>query len=613
MDIINFSNVKLTDGFLKQVYDRNKNVSIPAVYARFKETGRIDAFKCEYDGENGIRPHVFWDSDVAKWIESVAYLIKNGETVPELEEKADLIIDDMANSMAEDGYYNCYYLTLEKDKRFTNRNNHELYCLGHLIEAAIAYDDATGKSKMLNCVKKYTSLVKKIFMEEKSSAFTTPGHQEIELALIKLYRYTNDPDYLEMAKFFIFNRGCSENDFIPKVNPVNFQSHKKATEQTVAEGHSVRALYMFSAIADLALETNDQALRNQVKTVFDDIVANKMFITGGVGSNSRGESFAHPYYLPNLNAYAETCAGIALAFFAHRLQRLFTNSLYADVIERLLYNGVLSGVDLIGDHFFYENPLELRPELNSLGNMHYPIPQRVKIFSCSCCPPNVNRFFASLGNYFYSFNDKAIYVNQFSSSVSSFSRNGTEVSIKQSTEYPKNGIISISYSGADDTLAIRVPSWSNAYANEKSSDGYLYIPVKNGDVIDLDFQMRVRVLSSNPKVRSNCSKVAVSHGPMIYCLEQHDNPYSLDCIAIDPYSPALGDFSHQFNAFTIKAKGFDLDFEASELYFDFSPTEPKPIDLTLIPYFAFANRSVGEMSVWLPSTFFQKGGANLLF
>lgn len=319
--------VQITDGFWKEKQKMNIAVTIPAVYDRFFETGRIDAFKClwkpEYTGQEGkpIKPHIFWDSDVAKWIESVSYVLMT-ESHPELEEKVESIINNIEKNQWEDGYINSFFTVIEPEHRFTYRDDHELYCCGHLLEAAIAYYEATGKDRFLNIMKKYVDLIYKVFYIEKSAKFATPGHEEIELALVKLYRLTKDKKYLDLASYFVEARGVDRKGDEELRNDLGYsslQDNEQIRETKEASGHAVRASYFYSAVADLALEKNDKELFNVCDRIFDDIVDKKMYITGATGQDYRGEAFTVSYDLPSYTAYAETCASIALALFANRM------------------------------------------------------------------------------------------------------------------------------------------------------------------------------------------------------------------------------------------------------------------------------------------------------
>lgn len=316
-----------------------------------------------------FEPHIFWESDVTKWIEGAAYF-RQKERDAELEARIDALVEDMYHSQEKNGYLNEYFTVVEPEARFTRRTDHELYCAGHLIEGAIAYAEATGKTRLLEVAEKYVALIDRVFRVEHSAAFDTPGHEEIELALVRLYRYAGKKEYLTLASYFIETRGRSTRDTCYEfADQKNMQSHLPVREQKTAEGHSVRALYLYSAMADIAMETKDQELLDACKTLFENITQKRMYITGGIGSTNRGESFTFDYDLPEYTAYSETCASIALAMFCRRMWMLDPDARYADCAERAIYNTVLSGVSLSGDRFFYENPLAADPERNEFNDV----------------------------------------------------------------------------------------------------------------------------------------------------------------------------------------------------------------------------------------------------
>ena len=385
MENVKFQNVKLNNGYWFSKQELNRKITINAVYDRFYESKRIEAMDCIKDENRDWQPHIYWDSDVAKWIEGASYIIaKNPDKA--LENKIEEIIDKIEKNMWEDGYFNSYYTVMEPENRFTKIDNHELYCLGHLIEAAIAYHNATGKDRFLKLMIKYTDLVYKLFYEEKSTAFLVPGHEEIELALYKLYKHTNNKKYLDLSLYFVETRGRSgKNEVVYKSDFLKgSQSHTDIYNQHTAEGHSVRAGYFYSAAADLAYETKNEKLKEITKELFSDITEKKMYITGATGQVRNYEGYAGKYFLPNETAYAETCAGIALMYFADRMLKLDENAKYADVIERVFYNNVLSGISLSGDAFFYENPLEINLNNRKINNEYnlgrtYAITKRVKV------------------------------------------------------------------------------------------------------------------------------------------------------------------------------------------------------------------------------------------
>lgn len=607
MGNISFDNVEITGGFWKNKQDLNKNVTVYAVRDRFKETGRFDAFKCDWkDGmPPQYRPHIFWDSDIAKWIEGAAYILSK-EDNKILEANIEEVIDNIEKNQCEDGYFNIYFMVCDPDKRFTRRDDHELYCAGHLIEAAVAYYYATKKDRFLKIMCKYADYIEKVFVKEDSAAFTTPGHEEIELALVKLYYCTGEKRYLELSKFFIDNRGnnVKEANISPYGNSQKFynQSHLPVRNQTTAEGHCVRAGYLYSGMADIAKEYNDEKLFNACKTLFNNIINKKMYVTGGLGQSHIGEAFTIDYDFPNMFAYAETCAAISLIYFAQRMLNLEIDSKYADIVELAMYNGFLSGLSLDGKAFFYENPLEIDPHLIgkdvSVGANHrqrFPITQRVEVFGCSCCPPNVLRLIASLGDYIYSNDNDTYYIHQFIDSK----LNLDGVSITQTTNYPINGDVKIKSSGIG-TLAVRIPGWCddfNTNAAYTIRNGYAYI-VNPPDEININFNMRPVLIQSSPNVRENAGRVAGKYGPLVYCIEEVDNGRYLRNIKLNTDNKGFEiEYDEYIGANVLKLNGYRPK-STQKLYSEYNP-DMNPAKIKFIPYYAFANRGVSEMLVWI--------------
>lgn len=597
---IDFTELSFIDGFWKKRQQINRRVTSRAVYDRFRETGRFDALACNWKEGEPNKPHEYWDSDVAKWIEGISYILARSRDA-ELEK----IIDDMVLKIERNalpcGYFNSFYITLAPGERFTNRKNHELYCLGHFIEAGIAYKRATGKDKLLRLMQRYADYVEQVFVKEKSAKFFTPGHQEIELALFKLYKETGDEKYLNLSRHFIEERGRHDENVESSEFPeIEFQSHKPVREQTEAVGHCVRALYMYSAMADLAGELDDKELLDVCKALFEDITERKMYITGGVGSDRYGERFTHAYDLPNAVAYAETCAAIAMMYFSRRMSELEIDSKYADIIERVMYNGMLSGVSLDGKKFFYTNPLETDPRLLSRYDIYneaptyQPIQQRVEVFDCSCCPPNILRLIASIEEYFYSFSGDTVYVNQFASGE----LNHGEIKIVSKTEYPKNGEMSFSVSGDLKRLAIRIPGWCEKFIIDrpyKMKNGYAYIEKPQGD-INVSFEMVPFFVRSNPNITENGGRVALQRGPIVYCGEAlpGTNLKSMRFVD-DNFTEA---FDENIGAITLTGK-LECTIAKSDygLYRKYHVDEDT-CEVKFIPYYAFANRGEQEMLVW---------------
>ena len=515
--------VTLTGGFWKQKEDLNRDVTIPAVYNRFDETGRIEAFKCNWKEGMPNQPHIFWDSDVVKWMEGAAYVLSR-ENIPELEAKVESLIDEIEKNQGEDGYFNIHFTVVRPEARFTNRDWHELYCAGHLMEAAVAYFEATGRDRFLKIAERYAAYIKAVFMDGTAGpkpAFRSPGHEEIELALYRLYRCTGNRDWLDLCAHFINIRGTEadhsgETDYC---RGIQVQAHLPVREQFTAVGHSVRAGYLYTAMADLAGETGDEALLTACRRLYDDLVYGKMYITGGLGSTCHGEAFTIPYDMPNDQAYTETCASIAMIYFAHRMNRIERDARYVDTIEKELYNGMLSGLSLSGDAFFYENPLEFHLDNYKKQGGRYPITRRRKVFGCSCCPPNLNRVLSSLGQYFYGWEDRTVWINQFGDSV--FAEDGMKVT--QTTRYPVDGEITVNAENTE-TVYVRIPDWCPSFTADREyvmEKGYARF---TGDgVIHISFTMVPTLMQSAVNVYKNLDKAVLQYGPLIYCAEGLDH------------------------------------------------------------------------------------------
>ena len=406
---IPLKSTNITGGFWADRQKLNREVTIYSVYDRFKETGRFDSFRVDWKEGDPNRPHIFWDSDIAKWLESAAYIIaKTPDST--LENIVDEVVDLIDKNRWDDGYFNICYTLFEPDDRFTARYNHELYCAGHLMEAAVAYYNATGKDKFLKIMCDYADMIEKAFVTEKWAEFDSPGHEEIELALVKLYRATGEKRYLDLSKYFVDVRGTEDDSYS--------QAHMPVREQEEAVGHSVRAVYLYSAMADLSAECDDDALFSAADKLFDNMAKKKMYITGGLGQTCVGEAFLPEYDLPETSSYCETCADIGYILFASRMSAIKPHRKYDDAAELALYNGFLCGLSLDGKGFFYDNSIEV--DLIGINNPHdnrhnpfYPITQRLEVFSCSCCPPNVTRLIASVGEFACSANDNTLWVHHF--------------------------------------------------------------------------------------------------------------------------------------------------------------------------------------------------------
>lgn len=596
MKNVSYRNVSITGGFWKNRQDLNADVTAQQVYDRFAETYRFDALNCRRSEDRDYTPHVYWDSDVAKWIEGVAYILDKGERA-ELRALARGAIDTILKNQTPEGYFNSHFQAVEPENRFTDRNLHELYCAGHLMEAACAWYHVTGERDFLDAMCRYADYIYDYFLVRQAAPYATPGHEEIELALVRLWDTTKNEKYRDLAWFFLKKRGSNEKDAPVRdwANQYYSQDQLPLAEQRTAEGHCVRAMYIYCAMADAVYRGQDQ-YAEAIDALFDDVLDHKMYITGGIGSNRLGESFAIPYYLPNDEAYTETCAAISLAMFSLRLQQLKPDSRYGDTVERVIYNGMLSGVGVAGKTFFYTNPLEIDPvfyDVNtSTKNKRWrPAMKRPEVFNCSCCPPNVVRFLASLGDYIYSTDGNTLFVNQFMASEAEV--DGGKVT--QTTNYPMDGTVMVKAEGK--RIAVRIPGWCRSFtasAPYTMKNGYAHFETAE---VTVNFDMPVTLVEADARVQNNAGRVAVTRGPVVYCLEEPDNGKLLRSVRIDHAAQFAVEDHALFGLPTLTVVG-EKKKQSQGLYQIYCPDYEEK-KLTFIPYFAFANRGVSEMLVWV--------------
>lgn len=608
---ISFNNVNFDNGFWKLRYDLNRQVSIKSVYERFEASGRFDALRFCY-AEGKPYPHIFFDSDVAKWIEAVAYLIQKDKNGYSEEQKIiDELVEDMAKNQLESGYLNSHFIQIEPQNIFTDRSCHELYCAGHLIEAAIAYDKATAKRKMLEVMLRYVDYIEKAFIFKKTAKFTTGGHEEIELALLKLYEHTGTKKYLDLALWFINNRGNNKEGPLSNVfNKKYDQSEIPVRTLEEAEGHAVRAVYLYVAMSEAALKTKDKELQTACERLFDNIINKRMYVTGGIGSSANGETFTVPYDLPNLEAYSESCAAIGLLFFALSMQQFGLNAKYPAVIERIMYNNLLSSTSLDGKAFFYENPLEFHlpsidkeTSISPANRTRLPIRERLEVFDCSCCPPNINRIFAKIGDVFFSETSSALIVNQYGAVTLSTEK----IDLTMQTEYPVNGKIKLTCNdNRYDKIYLRKPEWCDTYKirfNGSYREENRYILLENTPEAleaEIDFCMRPYFVEANPNVRADAGKIALCYGSTVYCLESVDNPTPLHAISLSPRQIPRKQKAEDYPLPDFTAQGF-MEKEFDGLYRK-ALREKHSVALRFRPYYTFANRGECNMLVWIDST-----------
>ena len=569
---------------------------------------------------------VFQDSDFAKWIEAVAYSLTQHPD-EQLEKIADEAIDLVCEAQQPNGYLDTFYIINDMNRVFTNlRDHHELYCFGHLTEGAVAYYQATGKDKLLNAARRYADYIDTIFGIDEGKCKGYPGHEIAEMALVRLYDVTGDKKYLKLSEYFVNQRGEKPYYFdaefgveVKNEEELRYhyhQAHLPVREQRDAVGHAVRATYLYSAMADLARLTSDEALYDACLNLWNSIVDRKMYITGGIGGTNIGEAFSFDYDLPNDTAYAETCASIGLVFFARRMLEIKADSRFADVMERTLYNGVLSGMALDGKSFFYVNPLEVNPvACREDARKHHVKASRQKWFGCACCPPNIARLVSSIGSYAYTESEDTIYIHLYMGAIIHKVIGKHSLEIKVKSGFPQNGNVTLEIEASspiESTLALRIPDWCDKYMiselqGDKTvfKDGYLYITKtwSGQEEIHLDFPMESKVVHANNKVRENVGKVAVVRGPIVYCLESIDNWEELQLIRIDEMDCNINEIAGQIGdedviKLTMSGERAIVRNEDSSLY-NTKEVEYKKVILTLIPYYTWANRGEDEMMVWI--------------
>ena len=581
---------------------------------------------------------VFQDSDFSKWIEAVAYSLTNHPD-EKLEQIADEAIEIVCAAQAENGYLDTYYIINGMDRIFTNlRDHHELYCFGHLVEGAVAYYQATGKDRLLKAAERYADFIASRFGREAGKCKGYPGHEIAEMALARLYELTGEKRYLELSSFFLEERGKQPYYFDleekeraafegrpyqePEKKELRFQYHQAhlpVKEQSEAVGHAVRAVYLYSGMADVARLTGDEAMFAACKRLWNSIVTEKLYVTGGIGGTHLGEAFSFPYDLPNDTAYSETCAAIGLAFFARRMLETEADSQYGDVMEQALYNTVLAGMALDGKSFFYVNPLEVVPESCKRDERKRHVkPVRQKWFGCACCPPNIARIVSSFGAYAYTESEDTFFTHLYVGSRVETRSGGERIVIRTESGFPWKGNVKITIeegSNAKGTLAFRLPGWCREKSVQvpegtvqKEESGYLYLTNcwEAGMELKLDFCMEVRCVQANAKVREDAGKVAFLRGPVCYCMEEADNGKNLHLLRIkekgikeEVLVEKSDELGHEMCILRVPGLREVPEETAAGLYTEYRPPKEEEVTLTLIPYYAWSNRGEGEMSVWI--------------
>ena len=581
---IDFSHVKINDNFWSPRLSKHVSATLPVCIDQIEnQTGRIRNFETAAKGEGEHSGIFFDDSDVYKALEGMAYSLINNPD-PELEKKADEWIDKFAAAQQPDGYINTFYTLTGLDKRWANMDKHEMYCAGHMIEAGVAYYQATGKRKLLDVCIRMTDHMMSQFGPGKRH--WVPGHEEIELALVKLYQTTQEQKYLDFAYWLLEERGHGHGTMGDegKWNPVYYQDIVPVRQLTDISGHAVRCMYLYCGMADVAALKNDTGYIAAMDRLWDDVVHRNMYITGGVGSSHDNEGFTEDYDLPNLDAYCETCASVGMVLWNQRMNQLTGDSKYIDVLERSLYNGALAGISLGGDRFFYVNPLE------SKGDHH-----RQEWYGCACCPSQLSRFLPSIGNYIYASSDDALWVNLYIGNTGQIRIGETDILLTQETDYPWDGSVKLTISTSqplEKEIRLRIPNWCKTYdlsingkrINVSEEKGYAVIKDwKSQDVIALDMDMPVEIVAADPHVKENFGKRAIQRGPLVYCMEEIDNPVYFDQIQLSPSTTFQTAFASDIlnGIKTIKTNG-------------------RAQSATFIPYYAWDNRKAGKMRVWIP-------------
>ena len=612
--------VTMGEGFWSARRAVNVEKSIPTMLTELEQHGRVDNF-LRLEGKKDVpqRGPLYSDSDIYKWMEAVAFVLQSGEQSPvnqaRLRAEFDRLTGIIAAAQEPSGYLNTYWSGERAPKRFTEMyRSHELYCMGHLLQAAIAYYRATGDRKLLDAGIRF---VNDFLYPNYGPAPKKPivsGHPEIEMGLIELYRITGDKKQLELASYIL---GGDDRLHLPERRTIYMFCGTPFTARTKLEGHAVRAMYACCGATDYYMETGDETYWKTLNTLWSDMVTTKMYVTGGVGSRADGEAFGDAYELPNFRAYGESCAAIGNMMWNWRMLAATGDAKFTDVIERALYNGINSGMSLDGTMYCYRNPLAFDPSTgDKIRNPWY---------DTTCCPPNLERTFASLPGYFYSTSSEGIYVHLYDNSELNWHlENGTGLNVKQKANYPWDGNVEIAVTPAEAsefTFYVRIPGWADTASvavNGKSVSGVKpgsYLPVRRrwaaGDVIQLKLEMPVHVLTADPRVADDTDRVAVQRGPLIYCLEELDQPSGVELsgVAMDVGQKPGSQFHSEFDkgllggVVVLRHTGAVYERPASNVLYPRYSAEPaktKPVPLTFIPYYAWANREASAMQVWTP-------------
>ena len=629
LNTVQLSRMDITDPFWKQYTDLVEDVIIPYQWDIMNDnvpgvesSHCLENFKIAAGLKKGqFYGAVFQDTDVAKWLEAVGYSLAEKKN-EKLEKLADDAIDVIVQAQQEDGYLDTYFIIKEPSQRWRNLcEGHELYSAGHMIEAAV---EGTGKRKLLDSMIRLADLICRTFGPEEGQNHGYPGHQEIELALVRLYRVTQDKKYLEQAKYFLDIRGAGKNYFLEERKQENFkrifpefedydpaysQSHEPVREQKTAEGHAVRAVYMYSAMADVAEEYQDKELMEACVALWENITQKRMYITGGIGSSGFLERFTTDYDLPNDSNYSETCASIGMALFSLRMANITRNSRYAELMEQELYNNILAGIAQDGKSFFYVNPLEIKPRqcMSHTSRAHVKA-RRQKWFGVACCPPNIARTLASLGQYIYGVDGADIYTHLYIGNQTYIPVNNDVVKITMDSMFPWEGNIKVKVQGVKEKVRLhfRIPSYAEnfrLYCDGKEqeltvSKGYACVEICRDSELSIQFDMPVEFLHADPRVSADVGKVAIKRGPIVYCLEEVDNGAELQCIYLSGKAAQKKKSTYFSECLELELQGRRLIPRNGELYSSAGLTYEDAV-VRAIPYAYWNNRGEGEMLVWI--------------
>jgi len=625
---VRFTAVSIDGEFWRERLDTVLARTIPSQYEQLEGNGMLASLDVPRPppplripvGEHGLSTQIFWDSDIGKWIEAASYALAHRRDAA-IEERIERIVDRYERAQAPDGYLNCWYLSRDPEGRWSNlRDCHELYCAGHLLEGAIAYWQATGRRRLLDVMIRYVQHIASMFGRGPGQRRGYCGHQEIELALVKLHHATGERAYLDLAAYFIDERGSQPPHYYDVEarargdDPAKYwfgsyeynQSHRPVREQDKVVGHAVRAMYMYTAMADLAADLGDERLKRTCETLWRDVTRHRIYLTAGLGPAAANEGFTRDYDLPNDTAYAETCASVALIFWAQRMLNLDCDGAYADVLEQSLYNGALSGLSRDGTHYFYQNPLE-SDGTHGRWTWH----------PCPCCTMNIARLVASVGGYFYSTGRDTLAIHLYGGNTADIDLGGTRVRLQQQTAYPWDGQVRISLdpsAPARFRLRLRIPGWARSHAlklngaplpSAPKDRGYVEIDRTwtPGDVVELTLPMPVERVYADPRVRADVGRVALKRGPLVYCAEQVDNPDApLDLVRLPAAarieSAARQDLLGGIVSLVAEGEVALVDPEDARLYRT-ARVPKRPVRLTAVPYYAWANRGSNAMQVWI--------------